>query len=402
MTTNATTTNGVLNLARIYYSNEFLKNMRSDLVYANLISTEDEDVIQDYYGPTIQWTRMPDFSEATTVSELGSVGEQALSTSIVTATLVEKSRTVKISDRLYSFTLIKKINATINRMARSAAVTIDNMIRRKLCNGDYRGTLSGLSLDSYAVLSNLSHSALINSYTYTTGTVAYYHLPYISLSGTGQFPKDIKSTIVTANETVPANFTTASMILTAAKLKYAEAYLKSLNVKPFKDGYFRAVIDTWQAYHLARDPELVNFITYGSNNAMGGNGRIEYMNGEIGAIGRIRLFESTQATNAIWTHSANSSFFSADVAASAWTPTVCTIVGSNCVTMVDHAAVELGSGGMQALKNVKINILGFEPSKSDPNGQYMQISYKITTAVGLLDYTAGLNLLQFYSRNGHA
>lgn len=399
MATNKTSTVGLANLYRIYYANYFLKNLRSKLVYSNLLSMEEEDVVQEMYGPVIQWTYMNDIGEGKTTSEVGTVNEEALSTSTVTAELIMKTNSVKISDRLKSFTLINKINAVVNRMSRSAALTMDGMTRRKLTHGGFRETLSGLSLDTYAVMSNVNHSVIISGTSYTSGSKTYTHLPYISLSGSGQMPSNIIANIITANETVPANFTTASMALTAGKLKYAQAYLENKNVQPFADGYYRCVLDVWSAYLLERDPELINYISYGGN---GMNGKIEYMKGEIGAIGNIRLFKTTEANDAMYVHSANSSFFSSDVAASAWVPMVATITGTGCATSVDHAAQILGDGYKKGLNNVELNIIGFTKDKSDIVGQYMVIAYKIMTAVGILDATRGLNLLQFRSKYAKA
>ena len=399
MATNSTSTVGLGNLARVYYANYFLKNLRSKLVYANLLSMSEEDVVQEEFGPIIQWTYMNDIGEGKTTSEVGTVNEEALSTTTVTAELLMKTNSVKISDRLHSFTLIKKIEAVTNRMSRSAALTVDGMIRRKLTQGGYREQLSGLSLDTYAIMSNVNHSAILNGSSYTNDSVTYKHLPYLSLSGTGQMPTNITSTLITSNETVPANFTTASMSLTAGKLKYAQAYLEDLNVEPFVDGYYRCVLDVYNALLLERDPELINYISYGGN---GMNSKIEYLKGEIGAIGNIRLFKSTEAKSAMYVHSANSSFFSADVANSAWTPMVATITGSNCATMVDHAASVLGDKGSKALSNIQLNIIGFTKEKSDIVGQYMVVAYKMMTAVGLLDSTRGINLLQFRAAKGHA
>lgn len=398
-TVNKTTDTNLASLARIFYVNYFLKNLRSELVYGNLLSMEDESVIQEEFGPIIQWTFLNDFGEGKTVSENGAVNEEAMSCSTVTASLIMKGNTVNITDRLKSMTMLSKIKAVIDRMSRSASLTVDGMIRRKLTQGGFREQLSGLSLDSYAVLSNLKHSTILSGHAYTALSVTYTHLPYISLSGTGQLPTNIIASIIASNETVPANFTTSSMCITAAKLKYAEKYLANQNVPKFKDGFYRGVIDPWTSLYLERDPELINFISYSGN---GLNSKIKYLTGEIGAIGKIRLFESTEASKALYVHTANSSFFSADVANSAWTPSVVTITGSNACTMVDHASKDLGDKGLKALNNVELTMLGFTKEKSDPLGQYMTVAYKLMTAVGILNYKCGVNLLQFYAPKGHA
>jgi len=97
-----------------------------------------------------------------------------------------------------------------------------------------------------------------------------------------------------------------------------------------------------------------------------------------------------------------SGYFSASNASAAWTPTVCTIVGDGCCAIVDHAATEVGATGEQALANIKLDMLGFTPDKTDIHGSYMVIGYKIATAVGIMDTNCGVNLLQFYATKGHA
>ena len=406
MALNTTTTSGLTNLARTYYAPKLLKALRANLVYANLVSKEGEGVISEQFGPTIQWTRMKALNEGRTLSEGGSATTQALSTETVTAKLVQKGAAVSISDCLYAYTLLRKIEAVVEKMGQSAAETVDSMIRRKLCQGGFRETSVGVDLDASTILSNVSHSAITGgttkAVTYSNGGAAYYHLPYLCLSGTGTKPTDIMKVINSATpETVPANFTTAAMCMTVKKLIYAATYLKAQNVPAFSDGYYRAVVDSWQAFDLANDPQLVSWVNYGSSDAKSGNGKIEYMNGEIGAIGKIRIFESTQATKAMHTHGV-SGYFSASNASAAWTPTVCTIVGDGCCAIVDHAATEVGSTGEQALANIKLDMLGFVPDKTDIHGSYMVIGYKIATAVGILDTARGVNLLQFYATRGHA
>ena len=126
------------------------------------------------------------------------------------------------------------------------------------------------------------------------------------------------------------------------------------------------------------------------------------MNGEIGAIGKLRIFETTEAEKAMYTYAANDSYFSADVANSAWTPDVVTITGMGCCAMADHSSKDVGSNAMQAVNGIDLNVIGFTKDKSDPHGTTMVISYKLMTVCGILNTDCGINMLQFHSKNGHA
>jgi len=404
---NKTNTVGLTNLARTYYSPKILEVLRSSLVYENLLSKESDDVIAEEQGPVIQWTRSVDVGQATTIDEGGSAPTTTFSTETVTATLIQKAKTFTLSDRVTAFTLIRALTNKMNTVGRSAAITIDGMIRRKLTHGGFRETIKDIDQDDLTVMSNVSHSAITGgttefATTYTNGGVTYTHLPWMCLSGSNDRPTNILPTSINSStpETVPANFTTSAMKATVTKLKFAVKKLKKANVEPFSDSFYHAVMSYEAAFDIENDPDLLSYINY-AGDANRGNGPINYRNGELGTVADIKIFTTTEAENAMYVHS-NGSYFSTDVAASAWTPDVITITGKGCCAMVDHTSMDVGDSGLKALHNIKINIVGFKPDKTDPNGTYMLISYKLMTAVGILNTECGINLLQFHSATGHA
>lgn len=377
MAMNLTTTNGLINLARVFYESRMLKSVRDNLVFYQLCDTDVGRIVPEMHGPSIQWTRLVNLDEGKTLTQGTTPTSTSLSTEIVTASLVQKGDIVTISDLLKGQTLLKKIENVAANLGYGAARTIDGIVERACTLGNLRENEPGLAMS--AVLSDYHISTIVKSgYAIDAANTT---LPYISFSGSEPVAPLANTEFGNYSE-VAASFTNSNMAINIGKLQAAVTYLKTRNAAPWPDGFFRAVMHPKMVQLIMRDPEFQTWAQYGNAPGMG------YMNSEVGAVARIRILESNRAR-------VFGTMFSASALFSGF---VTTIVGVGAVTCVNHADKELGSSGDSASKGIELIIkLPSMYDKYDALNQWTSLGYKMYTAAKVLDTYRGVNLLQFYS-----
>ena len=86
----------------------------------------------------------------------------------------------------------------------------------------------------------------------------------------------------------------ATAKLSGEDLYQVKGLMKADNVRPFKDGYYRAYITPQAAVHLQTDVVSSNVPWQEINKYVSGrNGQTKLTNGEVGAVGGVMVFETT-------------------------------------------------------------------------------------------------------------
>jgi N4-gp56 family major capsid protein len=310
----------VLNEAQIYYVLDLIKRL---LPYLPLWEDAQKVRIPDRAGGftpstgNIQFRKFNSLAVNTTALQEGLPPDGLnLSTSTVSVTLAQYGDWIKISDVLAS--------ASIDDIMQEARDLLAENAGRKL------------------------HNIIMNA---------------ITSSDTTQ--------IVYGGSATAAGQLTAADVMTSATIKKAVRWLRTNNVPPYPDGYYRGILHPYQAYDLMSDSLWQDVARY--NGGSGANGGIDLIAGEIGKMHGVRFRESTEVlVDTAGASSANtySSFVYGPQAFGVFD------LKSQAVANIDN---ETGMG-----MNIHVHPIN-DPTKDDPLGQFGFVSWKASFAAKVID-----------------
>lgn len=167
---------------------------------------------------------------------------------------------------------------------------------------------------------------------------------------------------------------TLGSTLSAADFKAQVSLMKGINVRPYSDGNFYAILHPYVAYDVIADNTAGGFIDalkYTSGNEVL-QGRLDMLNGEMGKVGGCRLMESTNVGT--------------DGVAAPNTKYYTYIFGNQAFGVVDLA----GRGPTRVTdpqnQRFRLNVLKGGPNTADPTGTIGSIvSYRFVFAAKTLD-----------------
>jgi N4-gp56 family major capsid protein len=312
--------NQVTNEAQIYYVLDLIKRL---LPYLPLWEDAQKIRIPDRSGGFTATTGVINFRKfnslavsTTALSEGVPPDGLNLSTSTVTVNLAQYGDWIKISDVLASASIDDIMNEARDLLAENAGRKLHNIIMNALTGGDV-------------------------------------------------------TQIVYGGAATAANQLAATDVLTSTVIKKAVRTLRSNNVPPYPDGYYRGILHPYQAYDLMSDSLWQDVARY--NGGAGAGGGIDLIAGEIGKIHGVRFRESTE----VLTDTAGAGS-AATYSGFVYGPQAfgCFDLKSQAVANIDN---ETGMG-----MNIHVHPIN-DPTKDDPLGQFGFVSWKAAFAAKVID-----------------
>jgi N4-gp56 family major capsid protein len=174
-----------------------------------------------------------------------------------------------------------------------------------------------------------------------------------------------------AGSNVDETTITAADVLTSAAIKKAVRWLRTNNVPPYPDGYYRGILHPYQAYDLMSDSLWQDVAKY--NGGSGAGGGLDLIAGEIGKMHGVRFRESTEIL--------------VDTAGASSAATYSSFVyGPNAFGVFDFKTqavnnINSESGRGMTIHTVPVN----SPTKDDPLGQFGLVGWKAAFAAKVVD-----------------
>lgn len=339
MAGNATTDTDMGGLITQYYDKMLLERLTPELRYDQF---GEAKVIPRNEGKTVVWTRLDNWAQGYALTELTVPGLSAYSASKVSATLVQYGSLIGISDLFDMTSLSQPVKDAVALLADSAVLTVDSYIKEEIGFGSAA----------------------------STGVTGHASVTYLSCRTQG-FPLQLNSIIHWTAAPLANDMLSTGMCVD--RVRGAVTQLRTMNAKPFADGYYAGIIHPFVADRLMNDTATGGWIDwnkYTSPDAM--------YKGEIGRIQGVRFVSSTNA-------------MTSTVLASAWAAGGSQYSAGG--TLYGTLIVGKGAYGvtkMYAGNGVQTSVVDFKADKADPLGQYGTAGYKITLAAKILNPSAGI------------
>lgn len=335
-TNTTTTSNGNLLLA--WFSRKIIATL---VPKTPLIEFAQRDELPLRTGTTATfngWNRIT--AASSTLSEGTANSLIALSSRKVSGTIVGYGRGVKLTDLATMTYIFDAVNGAMERLADSAAETVERMCQM----GIYKASINGNQLGT--ILSSVMSSPA-SAFCAVTGTSNNTNLQF-------QFPVTF-GTSTTRLSAVNATAPTVSAQLSVYSTRKTVTVLRGKFAKPFADGYFVGYAHPNALHTLMKDPTWKDWNQYQ-------NSKDTMYKGEVGmAVNGVRFVQSAIAPRyATTAHSVNLVF----------------IFGQQAF-------------GFTSLDgNVKM-IVARGPDKTDPFDQFTDVTYKIYGVAVALNPSAG-------------
>jgi len=284
------------------------------------------------------WNRITGASS--TLSEGTANSLIALSSRKVSGTIAGYGRGVKLTDLTTMTTIFDAVNGAMERLADSAAETVERMCQMGIYKADInKNQVSTTNFSAYM-------SSVASAFCATTGTEAN-DIQF-------QFPA-IFGASVTRLSAVSKTAPTFSAMLSTYSIRKTVTVLRGKFAKPFADGYFVGYAHPNALHTLMKDTNWKDWNQYQ-------NSKETMYKGEVGmAVNGVRFVQSALAPRyAVTAHSVNAVF----------------IFGQQAF-------------GFTSLDgNVKM-IVARGPDKNDPFDQFVDVTYKIYGVAVALNPSAG-------------
>ena len=333
-----TTTTSLNNLLLSWFSRKIIATL---VPKTPLIEFAQRDELPLRTGTTATfngWNRITGASS--TLSEGTANSLIALSSRKVSGTIAGYGRGVKLTDLTTMTTIFDAVNGAMERLADSAAETVERMCQMGIYKADInKNQVSTTNFSSYM-------SSVASAFAAVTGT----HNGDIQF----QFPA-VFGASVTRLSAVSATAPTFSAMLSTYSIRKTVTVLRSRFAKPFADGYFVGYAHPNALHTLMKDTNWKDWNQYQ-------NSKETMYKGEVGmAVNGVRFVQSALAPRyAVAAHSVNSVF----------------IFGQQAY-------------GFTSLDgNVKM-IVARGPDKNDPFDQFVDVTYKIYGVAVALNPSAG-------------
>jgi N4-gp56 family major capsid protein len=164
---------------------------------------------------------------------------------------------------------------------------------------------------------------------------------------------------------------TATDTMASNAIKKAVRWLRTNNVPPYPDGYYRGILHPYQAFDLMSDTLWQDVAKY--NGGAGVGGGLDLIAGEIGKMHGVRFRESTEVLT--------------DTAGSGSAATYSSFVyGPNAFGVFDFKTqavnnIDNETGRGMSIHSIPVNT----PTKDDPLGQFGLVGWKAAFAAKVID-----------------
>ena len=333
-----TTTTTLNNLLLSWFSRKIIATL---VPKTPLIEFAQRDELPLRTGTTAQfngWTRI--LGASSTLSEGTANSLVALSSRKVTGTIAGYGRGVKLTDLTTMTTIFDSVNGAMERLADSAAETVERMCQMGIFKADInKNQVSTTNISSYV-------SAVASAWCAVTGT----HNGDIQM----QFPV-VFGASTTRVSAVSGTAPTVSAQLSVFSVRKTVTTLRNKFAKPFADGYFVGYAHPTALHSLMKDNTWKDWNQYQ-------NSKETMYKGEVGmAVNGVRFVQSALCpVYRVAARSVNLTF----------------IFGQQAY-------------GFTSLDgNVKM-IVARGPDKNDPFDQFVDVTYKIYGVALALNASAG-------------
>ncbi len=297
------------------------------------------------------WTNLAAASSTMTEGTANSLA--ALSSRKINVTVAQYGRGVKVSDLSAITAITDVIRDSVDILATSAALTVDNAMQLAIFKNvlTQTGTLADTKTKSLSAwMSSVASAFSANTSTASFNAIAdrQFGLPVIIPGSANRLSAYSKTA------------TTASGRASVYTIRKCRNKLSSLDALPFADGYYVGIAHPNFLDVLGRD---VTWMTWNQYQ----NSKATMYKGERGSVEQVRFVQSTNCPRfAVTAHSVN------------LTP----IFGQQC-----YAATELDGGVKMMVKNPG------PTTQSNPFDQYSTIAFKVNVVAALINASAGRTLL---------
>lgn len=164
---------------------------------------------------------------------------------------------------------------------------------------------------------------------------------------------------------------TAADTMSSNAIKKAVRWLRTNNVPPYPDGYYRGILHPYQAFDLMSDSLWQDVAKY--NGGAGAGGGVDLIAGEIGKMHGVRFRESTEVLT--------------DTAGASSAATYSSFVyGPNAFGVFDFKTqavnnIDNETGRGMSIHSIPVNT----PTKDDPLGQFGLVGWKASFASKVID-----------------
>lgn len=337
-------TTNLSNLVPTYYSKRLLERLEPN---ARAYQLAEKRTIPKNSGNIVLWNRYTQLDDGTSLTEGTIRGPSALSTTTVSAILLQYGNVVKITDMVEMTAISNVVRDAVDVLADNAARTIDKYILNTVAGyGSAIGPTFGLSASYFSYAFPLLYSA-------TTGNLdgeAGYHLA---------------SVLATSMVATP---------MSVSVIRAGVTHLRTLGVSPHEDGYYHGIIHPTVADKLRGHTDYLAWNQYTRPEKM--------ERGLVGEIEGVKFYDD-----------ANLSIFdtSDGMADPSMGPgsSFGNIAGTLIFGRGAYAVTELeGSGTGENATKVYITPRG-TPDKADPLQQFGYVGYKATLAAKILNPSCG-------------
>lgn len=162
----------------------------------------------------------------------------------------------------------------------------------------------------------------------------------------------------------------ATMTMSSTAIKKAVRWLRTNNVPPYPDGYYRGILHPYQAYDLMSDSLWQDVAKY---NPTGTSGGLNLIAGEIGKMHGVRFRESTEVLT--------------DTAGASSAATYSSFVyGPDAFGVFDFKTQAVNNIDSETGRGISIHTVPINsPTKDDPLGQFGLVGWKAAFAAKVID-----------------
>ena len=330
---------------KIYYDALILERLEPEVRHLKLAPRKRP--LPKNAGNQIEFTRFRSLDAGGILTEGTAPTQLALSADKMTKTLRQLGDFIKVSDYVDMTMITPAIESAIEILKPQAAKSIDKYIRRCV---------------SLVVRDAVKRSSLINDLKASEDITGITVRMHTGEDGYDGFSLRANKARVGHSALVSSIARTA---LTVKTVREAVNFLRSRDVEPFDDGYYKGIAYPTAIKTLREDASWKNWHQYTSPELM--------EKGEAGAVEAVRFFQSTQAARYALTGD------TLDASSAALYGTL--IFGKNAYTVT-----ELGSLETYVKPPNQYN-------QENPLNQYSTVGWKVNMAAAVTNKSAGVIVL---------
>ena len=350
-------TSTLSNLVPTYYSKRLLERLTPN---CRAYQLAEKRTIPANSGKVILWNQYVQLDDGVSLSEGTILGPSAMSTTTVSATLVQYGNVVKITDLVDETAISNIVEDAVDILSDNAAITIDKYILNSI--GFYLSAVGAINAPSVTVFS--------------------YAFPVLISKTSGAIDSEV---CMARTNTVSYNLAagTAKLLpMTVSAIRKCVTQLRRRSVSPHQDGFYHAMIHPTMLDAMRGDSAWTSWNQYSRPEKM--------ERGLVGEVEGVKFYDDPNMSS--FDVSGAAILGTANVSApllSSWGNVYGTIVfgrGAYAVTELEGA----GTGE----NATKVYVTPRDtPDKADTLHQFGYVGYKATLAAKILNPSCGVILL---------